>query len=49
MGAGTDKDDNLKVPKADKSNWAKTMEAIVLHLKLIRGARGSMRIRISSR
>ena len=32
--------DNLKVPKIDKNNWAKTVEAIVLHLRLIRRVRG---------
>ena len=34
------KTDDLKVPKADKKNWAKTMENIVLHLKFVRGVRG---------
>ena len=30
-----------EVPKVDNSNWAKTMENIVLHLKLMRGMRGT--------
>ena len=34
------KTDDAKVPKVDKNNWAKTMENIALHLKLIRGMRG---------
>ena len=33
------KTDSLEVPKADKKNWIKTMELIVLHLKLIKGMR----------
>ena len=32
--------DNLKVPKVVKDNWAKIMEAIVLHHKLVRGVQG---------
>ena len=34
------KSDNLKVPKFDKGDQAKTMEKIVLHLKLVREVRG---------
>ena len=34
----TNKD--LKEPKVYKNSWAKTMENIVLHLKLLRGMRG---------
>ena len=34
------KKDDLKVPKVGKSNWAKTMEAIVFHFKLVRGVWG---------
>ena len=34
--------DDLKVPKIDKSNLAKTMENIVLHVLLIRGVRGTL-------
>ena len=30
------KTDDLNVPTVDKSNWAETMEAIVLHLKLVK-------------
>ena len=33
------KSDYLKVPKVDKNNWARTMENIVLHLKLIKELR----------
>ena len=36
------KTDNVKVPKVDKNNWAKPMEHIVLHIKLVRGIKGSM-------
>ena len=31
--------DNLEVPKVDKNNRAKTMEEIMLHIKLVRGVR----------
>ena len=34
------KTDNLEVTKVEKSNCAKTMEVIVLHLKIVRGLRG---------
>ena len=34
------KADDTKVLKLDKNDWAETMESIVLHLKLVRGARG---------
>ena len=30
---------NIKLPKVDKNNWAKTMENILLYLKLVRGVR----------
>ena len=33
------KTDDTKMLKVDKNNWAKTMKNIVLHLKLVRGAR----------
>ena len=33
--------DNTVALKVDKNNWAKTVENIVLHLKLIRGMRGT--------
>ena len=33
---------NTEVPKFDKSDWAKPMENIVLHLKLVRGVRGTL-------
>ena len=36
-----EKTDNIKASKVDKNNWAKTMENIVLYLKLVRGVRGS--------
>ena len=36
------KTDNAEAPKVDKSNWAKTMENTVLHLKLIIGMRGTL-------
>ena len=39
MGARAEKN-RQEVPKVDNSNWAKTMEAIVLILMLIRGLRG---------
>ena len=32
---------NLHVPKVDKNNWAKTIENIVLYLKVMRGAWGT--------
>ena len=35
------KTDDLGVPKYDKNNWAKTIENVVLHLKLIRGTNGA--------
>ena len=35
------KADNTKVPKIDKNDWMRTMETIVLHLKLVKGARGA--------
>ena len=35
------KTDDAKVPKVGKNNWVKTMENIVLHLKLGRGMRGA--------
>ena len=31
------KTDDLEAPNVDKSNWAKTMENIVPHLKLMQG------------
>ena len=34
--------DEVDVPMVDDNNWAKTMENIVLHLKLIRGVRGTL-------
>ena len=34
--------DNLKVSEIDKNNWAKTIEKIVLQLKLVRGVRGDL-------
>ena len=34
------KTDDLNVPKLDKSNWTKTMKAIVLYLRLLRGVQG---------
>ena len=34
------KKDDTKVPKVHKDNWAKTIENIVLYLKLVRGVRG---------
>ena len=33
------KTDEAEAPKVDNSNWVKTMENIVLHLKLVRGMR----------
>ena len=35
------KTNNAEAPKVDKNNWAKIMENIVLHLKLIRGMKGT--------
>ena len=35
------KTDDIKAPKVDKNNWAKIMENIVLHLKLVRDMRGT--------
>ena len=37
---GQKKKKDLKVPNVDNNNWAKTMENIILYLKLIRGLRG---------
>ena len=34
------KTDHLDTPKVDKNNWAKILESIILHLKLMRGVRG---------
>ena len=34
------KTDNLDVPKVDKNDWSKTMENVVLYLKIMRGVRG---------
>ena len=34
------KKDDLEVPKVNEKNWAKTMEATVIHLKLVKGVRG---------
>ena len=34
------KSDHIKTPKVDKNNWSKTMENIVMYLKLMRGMRG---------
>ena len=34
------KTDDLEVLNVDKNIWAKTMENIILHLKLLRGVRG---------
>ena len=34
--------DNIKVPKVDKNNLEKTMENIVMYLKLVRGMRGTL-------
>ena len=31
-----------EAPKVDENNWVKTMEDIVLHLKLVRGLRGTL-------
>ena len=31
---------NYELPKVNKTNWEQTIEAIVLHLKLVRGIRG---------
>ena len=42
MGAGKKKTEKAQVPKTGKNNWMKTMENIVLHLKLVRGMRGTM-------
>ena len=39
---GQKKTDDTEVPKVDNNNWAKTMDNIVLHLKLISGMRGAM-------
>ena len=36
------KSDNTEAFKVDKDNWAKTMESIELHLKLIREMRGTL-------
>ena len=36
------KTNDSKAPKVDKNNWAKTMENIVLHLKLVKGMRGAL-------
>ena len=36
------KTDDAEAPKVDKNNWAKTVENIVLHLKLIRGILGTL-------
>ena len=36
------KSDDIEVPKIDKNNWAKTMENIVMYLKLVRGMRGTL-------
>ena len=35
------KTDDLEVPKVDKNKWAKTMENIVLHLKLMSRVSGA--------
>ena len=35
------KSDDINAPKVDKNNWAKTMENIVMYLKLVRGMRGT--------
>ena len=35
------KADNIEAPKVDKNNWAKTMENIVMYLKVVRGMRGT--------
>ena len=35
------KSDNIKAPKVDKNNRAKTKENIVMYLKLMRGMRGT--------
>ena len=42
MGAGKKKADNTNALRVDKKNWAKTMENIVLHLKLVGGVRGAL-------
>ena len=42
MGAGTEENIQCKVPKVDKNHWVKTMENIVLYLKLIRAVRGAL-------
>ena len=36
------KTDDTKAPKIDKNNGAKTMENIVLHVKLVRGMKGNL-------
>ena len=36
------KTDDAEATKVDKNNWAKTIENIVLHLKLMRGMRGAL-------
>ena len=36
------KSDNTKAPKVDKNNREKTMENIVMYLKLVRGMRGTL-------
>ena len=33
--------DNIEAPKVDKKNWAKTMENIMLHLKLMSRVKGA--------
>ena len=35
------KSDNIKAPKVDNNNWAKTMENIVIYFKLVRDMRGT--------
>ena len=35
------KSDDIEAPKVDKNNWTKTMEKIIIYLKLVRGMSGT--------
>ena len=36
------KSDDIMAPKVDKNNWVKTMENIVMYLKLMRHMKGTL-------